>query len=158
MIESSDVTPEICRLLQEQIRLTNLGQMDRSFVERSATDGIMLALAFQRFTNLKELLMPCVNLQHEAKYIRRKHHGEGPSTDHTFSMLLSSAAHANLRPKTIDVVHYSPSATIEAVSLSTLSMPNEILCCLSELRELQLRLQTRSSAYPSEYKVPLPVH
>jgi hypothetical protein len=136
------ISQPLCVLPKQQIRRANIEHAGKSFIERSATDSNMLALAFQRFQNLKEVSVLCGNLRDDSISLRRRDYGEGPSTGRLFSVLLSSAAHANLKLESVCTSYSGYFIHDEGVRVSTLSMPKAMLSSLSNLQRLELCLET----------------
>ncbi|KAK4890527.1 hypothetical protein LTR27_010808 [Elasticomyces elasticus] len=64
-------------------------------------------------------------------------------------MVVSSLAHAGLRAREIVTDWYGHSEREEAVSMYALAMPVDLLCSFSELRRLDIRLETTD---PQSYK------
>ena len=138
------------RKAKQRIRRANSKQTENPFIERSATDGIMLALAFHRLHNLKAFAVLCADLREDRKSLRRRDYGEGPSTGRVFCVLLSSAAYASSKVETIHATNHGHFDLTEAVPVSTLSMPRAVLSSLSNLRRLELCLETSNLLYQSQ--------
>ena len=147
---SADSSSKKRREARSKIRRARFEQADSSFIEQSATDGIMLVLAFQKLPNLKHVLMSCVETSEYRISIRRKYHEGGPTTSHNFSVLLSSVAHADVKLQSLCTSYFCGYDHDEGVSVSALSMPKEVLSCLIDLQRLELRLETEGSSYKSE--------
>ncbi|KAK3658748.1 hypothetical protein LTR56_001619 [Elasticomyces elasticus] len=128
---------------EAHIELAMAEQEQRSFVERSATDGIMLTLAFQRMPNIRRIYIRNVRLRPKRQQsIRRFETGTGESATHIWSTVTSSLAHAGLKAREIITDWYGHSESEEGVSLHALAMPVNLLCSFSELRHLDIRLET----------------
>jgi hypothetical protein len=149
-VNSADVSSKQRREAGQQIRCAHFEQADRSFIEHSATDGIMLVLAFQKLPNLKHVSMSCVNTNEYRISIRREYNHEGPTTSHAFSVILSSAAHANVKLQSLRTSYFRGCDHDKGVSVSALSMPKKALACLVDLQRLELRLETEGRSYKSE--------
>ena len=94
--------------------------------------------------------MPCIDLREDRRAIREVQTGEVASTTRMFSMAVSSLAHAHVKPREL-ITEYIPGYDCEqGVSLQALSMPREVLECVSELRHLELRLETKDNLYISQ--------
>ena len=135
------------RAVEAKLWLANAEQSDKAFVERSATDGIMLTLAFLKLPNLSQVLIRCVDQRRDRLSIRQIQTGEGPSTTRIFSMTVSSLAHAQIKPRELLMRYFGSFKHDQGVSLQALSMPRQVLECLSELRRLDLWLETRGNSF-----------
>ncbi|KAI9641885.1 hypothetical protein NHQ30_009752 [Ciborinia camelliae] len=137
-------------IASENRRRSELEQVDKASIEHSATDGIVMVSALQRFPNLHTIFLPCADLLKNLISIRRKQYREGPSTNHIFSMMLSSLAHANVRPQNISMCWIGGYNDQEGLSTPALSLPDPVPACLSELQILKLRLQPHEKIYKSK--------
>ncbi|KAK6397211.1 hypothetical protein LTR65_007711 [Meristemomyces frigidus] len=79
--------------------------------------------------------------------IRRHQTGTGESTTRTFSIIIAGLAHAGLRPQEFSVVSLGRCEHDEGVSIHALSIPREVLNCVSELRKLDLYLETNDDLF-----------
>ena len=147
---SDNVSSKQRREARQGIKRAHFEQADRSFIEHSATDGIMLVLAFQKLPNLKDIMVACVDTSEYRISIRRKQNHGGPTTSHVFSVLLSSVAHANVKLQSLGTDYFCGDDDEEGVLVTALSMPNQVLSCLVDLQGLELRLETDGSYYKSE--------
>ncbi|KAK3700776.1 hypothetical protein LTR37_015748 [Vermiconidia calcicola] len=72
----------------------NAEQNDKAFVERSATDGIKLTRAFMKLSNIREILISCVDQREDRLSVRQIQSGKGPTTTRIFAM--ESGSHGGL--------------------------------------------------------------
>lgn len=140
------------RQIRRDLYRARAEQADKAFIERSATDGIMLVTAFQRLSNLKDIIMSSVDIKEDRMPIRRAQDGEGPFTGRIFSMLLSSLAHAHVKLETFRISHRLSFDHQEGIPVSALSMPRPVLDCLSGLHKLHLLLEAGRKSYEGEYQ------
>ena len=134
---------------EAQLFRANREQDDKAFVERSATDGILLTLALLKIPHVRKVVFDCVDLREDRLSIRHRQTGHGASTTHTFSVILSSMAHARLKPHELRAVYFGCYNDVQGVSLQALSMPRDVLECISDLRHLELRLETKDDLFKS---------
>jgi hypothetical protein len=132
----------------EEINNARSEQADKAFLERSATDGIIMVSALQRLPNLQLVFLSSMQVGERHMSIRRKYSGQGQSMNHIFSMVLSSVAYANLRPKEFRMDMWG-GIDIGGVSISALEVYPPLSECLSELQTLNLRLETEDNLYES---------
>ena len=138
------------RELWDRICLAHHEQTDKSFIERSSADGIMLTLALRKMTNLRKILVASIDNRQGRRVIRQASSLTAPTTTHMFSMVLSSLAFSGVKLHTLrfpDLTHYGSSH--QGVAIQALAVPDDIFRGVSELRDLQLALETNDNSFKS---------
>lgn len=149
LLASTEGSSSRHRCTRRKVEHVHFESSEKFYVERSAADGIMLVTAFQRLSNLREVVLPCVKLFDMP--IRKEKDGQGPSTGRIFSMLLTSLSHANRKLESFRMKHGRQSYE-EAIPVSILVMPAKVLSCLSQLRRLDLWLEADDYSYKSKQR------
>jgi hypothetical protein len=137
------------REIAKRIHDADLQQTDKAFMDNSAAGGIMLTMAMKNMPNLQNI------------FIHSHTNGEWPgqqgmpsselTTSRTFSMILSSLAFSGVKPRSLQVASSGYGRAAQGVSIQALCVPSDFLPCLSELRNLQLHLETNDIFLPSKY-------
>jgi hypothetical protein len=138
------------RELWDRICLAHHEQTDKSFIERSSADGIMLTLALRKMTNLRKIHIGSVGNRQRDRLIRQASSLTAPTTTHVFSMVLSSLAFSGVKLHTLKfpgITHYDSS--YQGVAVQALAVPDDIFRGVSELRDLQLALETNDNSFKS---------
>ena len=138
------------REIRHRIRLAHHEQTDKSFIERSTADGIMLTLALRKMTNLRKILIASINNTEGRRVIRQASSLTAPTTTHVFSMVLSSLAFSGVKLHALkfpSITHYGSS--YQGVAIQALAVPDDIFRGVSELRDLQLALETNDNSFKS---------
>ena len=149
-LRNGNLSPRGRRRAEEQLREAYAEQDDKSFVERSGTDGVMLRIVFSRLPNLREVIVSSVDQRSDRIPLRRKLGSHEPSTTRAFAVTVASLAHAQVRPHLLRLSHAGTFSEYEAISIGGLSMPSSVLDCLSDLRSLILWLQTKGPGFRSK--------
>jgi hypothetical protein len=137
------------REIRDRICLAHHEQTNKSFIERSAADGIMLTLALRKMTNLRKILIASISNTHR-RVIRQTSSLTAPTTTHVFSMVLSSLAFSGVKLHTLrfsNIPRYCSS--YRGVAIQALVIPDDIFRGVSELRDLQLALETNDNSFKS---------
>jgi hypothetical protein len=150
-IETEDLSSKDRRQIMERIRLAQREQTNKAFMESSTADGIMLTLAMQKMPNLQTIVISPKQNKEVTWSIRHVQSSTAPTTTHVFAMVLSSLALSGARPHTLRLAWIAYGCGAKGVSLQALSMPRSMFKGVSELRELQLALETNDTAYKSQY-------
>ena len=138
------------REIRDRICLAHQEQSDKSFIERSSADGIMLTLALRKMTNLRKIHIGSVGNRQRDRLIRQASSLTAPTTTHVFSMVLSSLAFSGLRLHALtfpDINRYCSSH--QGVAIQALAVPDDIFRGVSELRDLQIALETNDNSFKS---------
>lgn len=125
-------------------------QTNKSFMERSTADGVMLTLALHKLSNLQSIRVFPVRTREDERTIREALSSSALSTTHVFVMILTSLALSVAKPQNVRVYSLSYGFDQQAVAIQALSMPREMLQCVSALRELDIRIATNDAAYKSQ--------
>ena len=138
------------REIRDRICLAHHEQTSKSFIERSTADGIMLTLALRKMTNLRKILIASIDNRQGRRMIRQASSLTAPTTTHMFSMVLSSLAFSGVKLHTLRF----PSITLydsiyQGVTIQALAVPDDIFRGVSELRDLQLALETNDNSFKS---------
>ena len=150
---SANLSRKQRRDAQQKLRRTHRVHDDWSFVQRSATDGIMLTLALQKLPNVRQVLIGEVDQREDRRPVRQIKGGDGPSMSHNFAMVMSSLAHAEVKPHEFCVSQIGSFDNYQAVSIQSLSMPRSVQECLSVVRKLELWLEMGEGSYRSESRL-----
>lgn len=132
----------------QSLKLTHQEQDERAFIERSGTLGITLTLALLKMPNIRTFEIQCTRI--DSKSVRRAKTGVGESTTALFSVVVAGLAHTDLKPHALKFLRYPDFDNHEGVSLQALAMPPNVLNSLSELRHLELRLETKGNVWKSK--------
>lgn len=112
---------------------------------RSGTASILLATAFQRFPNLREITLNCTETRDNRLSIRRHLSGGGGSTTYMISLLCACLPYMEGKLRKLRMgMFLEVSNDEEGVSVQSLFMPQEVRECFGRLETLQLHLQTRN--------------
>jgi hypothetical protein len=137
------------RELTALVRHAHREQTDAAFMETSTADGIMLTMAMQKMPNLRTIMIISGDDREDEWPIRRAQSSTTPTTTHLFSTILSSLAFSEVKPHQLLVPHFGYGYQNQGVSLQALFMPRELLSCVSELRCLEITLETDDTSYKS---------
>jgi hypothetical protein len=137
------------REIRHRIRLAHHEQTDKSYIERSTADGIMLTLALRKMTNLRKILIASIDNRQERRVIRQASSLTAPTTTHMFSMVLSSLAFSGVKLHTLKFPSIFYGSSYQGVAIQALAVPDDIFRGVSELRDLQLALETNDNSFKS---------
>jgi hypothetical protein len=136
------------REIRDRISLAHHEQTGKSCIERSTADGIMLTLALRKMTNLRKILIGSINNTQRHRLIRQASSMTAPTTTHVFSMVLSSLTFSGVKLHALrlpDITSYGSSH--QGVTIQALAVPDDIFRGVSELRDLQLALETNDNSF-----------
>ncbi|KAF7195845.1 hypothetical protein HII31_02862, partial [Pseudocercospora fuligena] len=149
---SREIPRKARRKAIEALRKAHIEQDDKDYIERSGTDSIALALALQRMPNLRTFNIMPYDLREDRISIRRRQTGTSPTTSRNFSVLAAALEHAERKIHELNVWWVGHHGKDEGISVQALVMPWSTLQCFSQLRSLDLWLQTRDNLYRSEWQ------
>jgi hypothetical protein len=140
------------REIRDRICLAHHEQTSKSFIERSTADGIMLTLALRKMTNLRKILIASINNTNR-RVIGQTSSLTAPTTTHVFSMVILSLEFSGVKLHALrfpDIFGYCSShPSYQGVAIQALAVPDDIFRGVSELRDLQLALETNDDSFKS---------
>ncbi|KAK3618702.1 hypothetical protein LTR56_024491 [Elasticomyces elasticus] len=133
------------RQAKSQLWRTKRDQDDKAYLVRTGMDGTLLATALARMPNVRRIMFDCLTVSESQGLLdRRPETARDESTTRTFAVVVSSLAHGNIKPALLKAVRNGVWVNQdEGVSLQALALPLQTLYCFSELRHLELLLETR---------------
>ncbi|KAK5677366.1 hypothetical protein LTS10_009936 [Elasticomyces elasticus] len=132
------------RQAKSQLWRAKRDQDDKACLIRSGTDATLLATALARMPNVRRIMFDCLTVSGSHGSLHRLETARDESTTRTFSVIVSSMAHGNLKPTLLKAVRNGAWINqAEGVSLQALALPLQTLQCFSELRHLELLLETK---------------
>ncbi|KAH9841266.1 hypothetical protein Tdes44962_MAKER07823 [Teratosphaeria destructans] len=150
-LESAGLSRRRRRLAETRLHRARRAEEDENFVQCSSMDGMLLGSALQRMQNIRHVVVPVVSTRerdHEMP-IRRYETGSalGASTTRYFSLLMAAIGFAKLKLHRLTASAIIHDKHVEGVCLSSLWMPRDVLTQLSELRCLELYVQTKDESF-----------
>lgn len=129
------------------MRHARIEQDEKDFIERSGADSIAMAMAFQQFPNLKEVI---ISPGHDDRPSIRQHlAGSSYTTTRAFSMLASCLPYTISSIKRLGICSIGCS-TEQGISMQALSLPQTIRKSFASLHELDITIETVNRNYRSK--------
>lgn len=139
------------RNIREEMHQAELEQDTKAFYENSPIFAFMLVNILLKLTNVREFRIDSPDSIDYYQRIRRQQGSSLPSSTQWFQTLMSCFYEADVRPHTLTLPFgFRVRDGVEGVNIQALAAPAVVLDCFSELRELTIRVETKSFQWKSQ--------
>ncbi|KAK5736370.1 hypothetical protein LTR17_007534 [Elasticomyces elasticus] len=148
---SGDLDVEEQAGVEEFLNFVGAEQEDKAFLQRTASDGIILFVCFQRMRSLRKIDIPAIWRSGRPQGSVRRHlTGNGESTTRAYSTIVSCLAYAQQRPKELLTDWDGCTTCSEGVAVQALYMTPEIKLCIAGLQRLELLLDISDEHFKNQ--------
>ncbi|KAK4890509.1 hypothetical protein LTR27_010790 [Elasticomyces elasticus] len=140
--KSDDISDEERMYNESYLVEAGAEQEDKTFIERTASDGILLTFAFLYLPNLRKVDIPTMDNAYFGRMsVRRYLTNNGESVTRLFSTVVASMAYTQRKPKELLTSFYGCPTREEGVAVQALYLTPEIRTCVAGLQRLELHLE-----------------